>query len=58
MNEELKPCPNCGEEAKLRKGWCELENYVECTHCGLRTKPENTKNGAIKIWNRRVVDER
>lgn len=58
MNEELKPCPFCGGEAKLCKGWCELDNYVECSECDVRTKPENTKSGAIKVWNRRVADER
>ena len=53
MTDKLKPCPFCGGEAELIKGWCELDNYVMCLSCRIRTKPMNTKESAIKKWNTR-----
>ena len=73
MSEELKPCPFCGEEAKIRAVnksygftiWCQCE-------CGARTQGycpntdhevttmsniEQCKNKAMEAWNRRANDE-
>lgn len=50
---ELKPCPFCGGEAKLTKGITYLDNYVTCCECFSRTKTYNTKESAIKSWNKR-----
>lgn len=58
MSNELKPCPFCGSEAKpVFRGKC---NYIVCSNemecwCGM-TYPASTKEEAIAIWNRRVVD--
>ncbi|GEM_PF-2177524 len=55
---ELEPCPFCGSEAELvSRGSC---NYIACSNrdecwCGM-TCPASTKEEAIAIWNRRVVD--
>lgn len=55
---ELKPCPFCGSEAEpVFRGNC---NYITCSNeeecwCGM-TCPASTKEEAIAIWNRRVVD--
>ena len=55
---ELLPCPFCGGEAKpVFRGSC---NYIACSNveecwCGM-TCPASTKEEAIAIWNRRVVD--
>lgn len=54
MNETLKRCPFCGGEAKLQKGLCELDNYVMCLNCRCKTKLYNTKESAVKAWNRRA----
>lgn len=58
MSNELKLCPFCGSEAKpVFRGNC---NYITCSNaeecwCGM-TCPASTKEEAIAIWNRRVVD--
>ena len=60
---ELKPCPFCGGEAKVRtwKDSCELFAVVKCTGCGAesnladdgtKTKEENIAD-AIAAWNHR-----
>ena len=55
---ELEPCPFCGSEAELvSRG---SRNYIACSNrdecwCGM-TCPASTKEEAIAIWNRRVVD--
>lgn len=60
MNNELKPCPFCGSEAKpvfrdnLNCHYVTCSNEEECW-CGM-TCPVSTKEEAIAIWNRRVVD--
>ena len=50
----LRKCPFCGGEAKLEKGLCELDNYVMCLNCRCKTKLHNTKESAVKAWNRRA----
>jgi hypothetical protein len=54
----LKRCPCCKGKAEFIKGTCELDNYVMCLECKLRTKSHNTKEGAIKAWNTRKPLER
>lgn len=64
--EELKTCPFCGGEAKLRTS---VEDrtpvaWVACDTCGARTKmqADGDYNGrnvftAVERWNRRVENE-
>lgn len=68
MNNELKPCPFCGSEAKFRhigKGTHkhELGVHVRCTSCKAQTEIyyplgwtsyEERKQSVISKWNRRV----
>jgi Lar family restriction alleviation protein len=65
---ELKPCPFCGGEARLKKHQ-KLEQtwYVQCNKCGIRTKnsvqaPYESWKDAMKCpvnqWNVRVKDGR
>ena len=62
MNEKLKPCPFCGNPAKLRYEcdkreiidlWC-----VQCENelCYAMTGWETKKEWAIKRWNRRIKE--
>lgn len=62
--EEIKPCANCGGEAKFNKdaignamGINPELGYVQCCECHMRT-PVGTKHDVIKTWNRRVDDGR
>jgi Lar family restriction alleviation protein len=56
----LKPCPFCGEpRGRLwrsnrvqTRGWY----YVQCAHCDSRGSPHPMRDGAVKAWDRRMVD--
>lgn len=52
MDYELKPCPFCGGEAKLKGG---IPFFVYCRECGCRT-PErfSTYVEACAAWEKRV----
>ena len=69
--DELKPCPFCGGEAKLKKGFPSRQiahcrqAVVQCKTCGCRTvtfkqlpmeKWQNVDKQAIEAWNRREND--
>lgn len=68
MTNELKRCPFCGNEAKVKcvgkgKNRTELGVKVECTYCECGTAViypvafmgfEARKDLAIRNWNRRV----
>lgn len=52
-----KSCPFCGGEAECSDSSCtvngEFKWTVECLNCGVMTSPFETKEDAIKAWNRR-----
>jgi hypothetical protein len=56
MDEEIKPCPWCGEEPRVDRFYdmylVTCMNYV----CPVmpHTKPTCTEGRAIYVWNRRV----
>lgn len=60
MKYELKPCPFCGGEAKLRKDEYRLGCHVECTVCGTRAKhilkdlEYCAIDRAVEVWNKRA----
>lgn len=47
--EELKPCPFCGGEAKTISS-----GVVRCSCCGSQTRVFTSINVAIPTWNRRA----
>ena len=54
MTDELKPVRcGCGGEAEVGEvhfwGRCYT---VQCSECGIETKPQNTEAEAITAWNR------
>lgn len=69
--EELKPCPFCGNKAKVKcvgKGHnrAELGVKVECCYCGCGTEViypiaymsfESRQDLVIRNWNRRVGEK-
>ena len=61
MQNELKPCPFCGGEAKLR--YSMPYNAVQCKKCKVFGKiiidtyeQRDGAKEAITVWNRRVED--
>lgn len=53
MNDELKPCPFCGGEARLER----IPNrsfIVRCPKCGAKTPYWSWSAAAIKTWNKRA----
>lgn len=48
--DELKPCPNCGGQAKVHKKCNKF--YVECDgDCWTQTRKYSYKEDAVKEWN-------
>ena len=52
---KLKPCPFCGGEATLIKGY--FCWWVKCEKCGAETVVETSTTKAIALWNVRSTDE-
>ena len=56
---ELKPCPFCGGEAKIKLFKSGIFKritvyYAECAVCGNQTKVQFETEQAIEAWNRRA----
>jgi Lar family restriction alleviation protein len=57
--EKLKPCPFCGKEGELFSHEAPLalgggtRYMVVCSRCFGRAGNADTRDGAIKMWNRR-----
>lgn len=55
--EKLKPCPFCGNKnIEIVDG--DAWPWVRCRECLGSTAMENTKEEAIKKWNRRASDDK
>ena len=60
---ELKPCPFCGGDAKLKEFCMRIRMfkqkkyyYAECSLCGVRTSAKSDAEESIEAWNRRTKD--
>lgn len=56
MSNELKPCPFCGGEAKIRKDITGLTE-VWCYDCLTNTGLHPPGDHALKKWNTRPVED-
>ena len=55
---ELKPCPFCRGEAKIKRVTGSINyRYVKCSSCGARTKEWFGVDVAVTNWNTRVYPE-
>lgn len=52
---KLKPCPDCGGEAKLESDapLCLILHWVSCSKCGCKTTKHPNREKVIKEWNER-----
>lgn len=56
----LKPCPFCGGEAKLHKEKLDIFGVmrdcysVYCTKCCCQTQYSGSENEAVRDWNKRT----
>lgn len=58
MNDDLKLCPFCGNEAELNSfGKEAFFNFIACINCGCGTKVNVDKNILIEAWNNHVKCE-
>lgn len=60
---ELKPCPFCGKDVKVKRYKASGHDwwFVECSNCKINIDPlmwnfNRTKNEIIEIWNKRVSE--
>lgn len=53
MNQELKPCPFCGEIPSLRQMKSTKQYYLFCRKCNIETTSFNDREEIIKYWNTR-----
>lgn len=59
MTDKLKPCPFCGGEAEVIKGYLygKVTHYsVTCPQCDFEYGMYKSKQNAEKAWNRRKAD--
>ena len=56
MINKIKPCPFCGEKAKLYEDMTGCK-VVQCNKCGCGTLRKHDKNIVVSAWNNRVVDK-
>lgn len=62
--EELKLCPFCGGEAKIRESYSDRYDtyftFAKCLDCGAQSRPLSTRtydeDDVIKVWNRRIEE--
>ena len=54
---ELKPCPFCGGEVYIVKGFSGL-HMILCGNCGLTAgfQSKEGKKESVKAWNRRTQE--
>lgn len=58
MENDLKPCPVCGEEAILLKDEERYYKYqVACCNCRIEIVEEHDSTIAISAWNRWANNE-
>ena len=53
LAKSLKPCPFCGGRAGQYQDYAGFW-HVQCDNCGIGTLKNDTKELAVKSWNRRV----
>ena len=60
MNETLKPCPFCGEEADVTRYYesgVEVGCAIVCNYCGIRfyCVEADSAEEVVSAWNRRAT---
>jgi ssDNA-binding Zn-finger/Zn-ribbon topoisomerase 1 len=53
IDEELKPCPHCGNKIQKFMGKDAPEWWINCENC---SSFSNTKQQAVERWNMRAND--